>query len=65
MWAVELLHSENQRQRSLPNCPTEHWGWIPQKYDRVKILKQIGAFAEDIYRPSYFVSKMCLTLVSL
>ena len=44
-WAVQVLHQENRRQRSLPNGPIEHWGWIPVKHDRVKILKQIGQFS--------------------
>jgi len=51
-WAVQALHQENRRQRSLPNGPIEHWGWIPAKHDRVKILKQIGQFAEETNRPT-------------
>ena len=52
-WAVQALHQENRRQRSLPNGPIEHWGWIPVKHDRVKILKQIGQFSEETNRPRY------------
>lgn len=51
-WAVQALHQENRRQRSLPNGPIEHWGWIPVKHDRVKILKQIGQFSEEANRPT-------------
>ena len=52
-WAVQALHLENRRQRSLPNGPIEHWGWIPIKHDRVKILKQIGHFSEQTNRSTY------------
>ena len=47
--AVRALQQENQRQRSQPDCLTEHWGWIPNKNDRVKILRQIGVFAEEVH----------------
>jgi hypothetical protein len=50
---MQTLQQENQRQRLLPTPPTEHWGWIPQKQDRVKILKSIATFAEEIHRPQY------------
>jgi hypothetical protein len=49
---MQMLQSENRRQRSLPDCSTEQWGWIPDQHDRVKILTAIGAFAQQI-RPKY------------
>jgi hypothetical protein len=52
IWAMRMLQGENQRQRSLPDPPTEHWGWIQNKHDRVKILSAIGGFAEEM-RPLY------------
>jgi hypothetical protein len=52
-FAILALQQENQRQRSLPDCPMEHWGWIPHEFDRHSILKQISVFAEEIRRPSY------------
>ena len=61
-WAVRALHQENRRQKVLPNGTTEHWGWIPVKHDRVKILKQIGRFAEETHRPKYVVHMPLLTL---
>jgi len=48
VWSMQMLQSENRRQRSLPDCSTEQWGWIPDQHDRVKILTAIGAFAEQI-----------------
>jgi hypothetical protein len=53
VWAIRMLQAENQRQRSLPDCPTDHWGWIPDRHDRVNILTGVGGFAEEM-RPSYF-----------
>ena len=53
-WAIKVLQQENQFQRSFPDrCPTDHWGWIPNRHDRVKILTSVGAFADGIQRPSY------------
>lgn len=50
--AVQLLHLENRRQRALPECSGEHWGWIAKRRDRVKILKDIGNVAVKMNRPS-------------
>jgi hypothetical protein len=56
VWAMQLLQQENQWQRSYPEtCPTEHWGWIPDRHDRVKILTSVGAFSDDIRHPSYYL----------
>ena len=50
--AIRTLQQENQLQRSLPDPPTEHWGWIPEKHDRVTILKATGKFAEEMREPA-------------
>jgi hypothetical protein len=50
--AVKILQDENQRQRSLPDCIAEHWGWIPKRHDRLIILRQIGIFANELDLPS-------------
>jgi len=52
-WAVLTLQAETRLRRSTPDCPTEHWGWIPQQHDRVAILKSIGGYAEEINVPKY------------
>lgn len=55
-WVIRLIQQENHWQRSFPDtCPTEHWGWIPDKHDRVKILRSVGAFAAEIRRPAYYL----------
>ena len=59
VWAMRLLLQENQWQRSFPGtCPTEHWGWIPNQHDRVNILTSVGAFADEIRRPSYYTCRV-------
>ena len=51
--AVHLLQTENRRQRALPDCSAEHWGWIERRRDRARILKDVGNFGVRANRPSY------------
>lgn len=52
-WAILTLQKETRSRRSALDCPTEHWGWIPQRQDRVAILRAIGSYAEEIHQPRY------------
>jgi len=64
-WAVLTIQAETRLRRSAPNCPTEHWGWIPQQHDRVAILKSIGAYAREINVPRYPSCEVRANLVLL
>jgi hypothetical protein len=59
---IQLLHSENRRQRALPECSGEHWGWITKRRDTVRILKDIASVAVRMSRPSY-PNNICSRLI--
>jgi hypothetical protein len=48
---MNLLQHENQTQRTGPDCPSEHWGWIPSKRDRVRVLRDVALTAYELRLP--------------